>query len=103
MKNLFKLEKGNKPKIKGAKDDTIKNIRNLFKLEKETKPIKDKIINDIRSLFEQEVDYYKPIRMSSFYSNNYMKYESDGDKDKNLLSEEHLIKIKPNLKEMIID
>ena len=34
IRNLYKLEKENKPKIKGAMDDMIKNIRNLFKLDK---------------------------------------------------------------------
>ena len=29
--------------------------------------IKDKIIRDIRALFEQEEDYYKPKRVSSFW------------------------------------
>ena len=38
--------------------------------------------------------------MGNFYSNNYIKYESDGDKDKNLSNEEYLIKIKSYLKEI---
>ena len=43
--------------------------------------IKYKIIRDIRSLFEQqEEDYYKPKRVSSFWNNNYIEYESNGDK-----------------------
>ena len=37
-------------------------MRNLFKLEKENKAIKDKIIRDIRTLFKED-DYYKPIRI----------------------------------------
>ena len=70
--NLFKLEKENQLRIeKETKNDLIKNIRNLFKSEKETKPMKGKIFSDIRNLFEQEEDYYKPITVSNFYSNIY--------------------------------
>ena len=86
IRNVFKLEKGNKQKktttTTTTKDDIIKNIRNLFKLGEETEPIKDEIINDIRNLFEQEKDYYKPIRVGNFYRNNYNEYENNGDRDK---------------------
>ena len=44
VKNLFRLEK---PK-RETTDTTIKDIRNLFKLEKENKVIKERIIKDIR-------------------------------------------------------
>ena len=42
----------------------IKDIRNLFRLEKEIKVIKDIIIRDIKNLFEheeEEKNYYKPV------------------------------------------
>ena len=43
--------------------------------------MKDKIIRDIRSLFEQEeFDYYIPKRLSNFQNNNYIEYERKGDK-----------------------
>ena len=49
----------------------IKDIRTLFRLEKETKAIKDTIIRDIKNLFEQgEESYYKPVTVSNFWSNN---------------------------------
>ena len=47
--NLFRLEKLKK---NGAFDTIIKNIRNFFRLEKEYKAIKDRIIIDIKNLFE---------------------------------------------------
>ena len=28
-------------------------------------------------------NYYKPIRVSNFYSSNYIEYKSNGDRDKN--------------------
>lgn len=73
-----------------TKGDIIKNKRNLFTLEKETKPIKDKIINDIKNHFEQEKSYYKPIRVGNFYSIYYLEYESNDDRDKNLSIEEYI-------------
>ena len=48
-------------------------------------------------------DYYKPIRVSNFYSNNYIKHESNGNRNKNLSSEEYLNKLKSYLKDIIID
>ena len=36
-------------------------------------------------------------------SNNYIEYESNGDKDKNLLIEKYVSKIKPYLKDTITD
>ena len=46
----------------------IKDIRNLFRLKKETEAI---IIKDIRNLFEhEEGDYYKSVRIGNLGSNN---------------------------------
>ena len=40
------------------------------------------MIRDIRNLFEvDEKDYYKPVRVNNFLSNNYIEYESNGDKN----------------------
>ena len=46
--------------------------------------IRDRIIRDIRTLFEQkeEKDYYKTKRVSNFWNNNYIDYESNGDRDR---------------------
>ena len=67
--------------------------------------IKDEIIRDVRVLFEQEKeeDYYKPIRVSSFWNNNYIEYESNGDKNNNLSLDEYLNKIKSYSRNIIID
>ena len=35
-------------------ENIIKDIRNLFRQEKETKAIKDRILRDIKDLFEHE-------------------------------------------------
>ena len=52
-------------------------------MKKEDKSIKNKIISDIRNHFELEnEDYCKPIRAGNFYRNNYIQFESNGDRDK---------------------
>ena len=46
-------------------DNTVKDVRNLFRPKKENKSIKDKIdrnIKDICELENEEEDYYKPVR-----------------------------------------
>ena len=53
------------------------------------------MISEIRNLFElRSKDYHEPIRVGSFYSNNYNEYESNGYRDKNLSIEEYLNKVK---------
>ena len=61
----------------------IKNIRNLFRPEKETEPIKDRIIRGIKILSEhEEGNYYVPGRVNNFWSNSYIGYESNSDRNK---------------------
>ena len=64
---------------------TIKIIRNLFKTKKENEGIKDRINIDIRTLFQQENDYYKLARLGYFDNNNHIDYEGRSDRNKNLL------------------
>ena len=81
IKNLFGLEKENK----AIKDRILRRgIRNVFTLEKENKAIKNIIL--ITNLFEneEEENYYKPVSVSNFWSNNYIEYESNGDRNKTL-------------------
>ena len=88
---------------KQSEDNIIKSISNLFKLKKEYESIKDRIITDIRTLFKQEDDYYKPIRVGNFWNNNYVEHESSGDRNENLSVKEYLDKIKPYLRGIIIN
>ena len=46
-------------------------------------------------------DYYKPIKTNGAFNENYMEYESRGDKDRNLSLEDYLNIIMPFLKDMI--
>ena len=47
---------------------TVKDIRNLFRQEKETKAIKDRILRDVKNLseHEEERNYYKTVRVNHF-------------------------------------
>ena len=84
------------------KEDIIKDIGNLFRLEKETKEIKDRMLRDIRNVFQQEEqNYYKSVRVSNVWSNNYIEYEINGHINKTLSVEEYLDKIRPYLKDII--
>ena len=96
MKNLFGLKKETIGNI-------IKGIRNLFRLKKENEAINDRIIRDIRNVFELENGekiYYKPINVGNFYNINFIEYESDGDRKKTLSIEEYFNKIRPYLKDI---
>ena len=80
----------------------IKDIRNLFRLEKETKANKDRILRDIKNIFDhEEENYNKPVRVSNFWNSNYIDYESHGDRNKTLSVEEYPNKIRPYLKDII--
>ena len=48
--------------IQQSEYNIIKDVKNYFwlKQKKENESIEDRIIRDIRKLFEQELDYYKP-------------------------------------------
>ena len=75
-----------------------------MRLEKESKAVKDRILRDIKSLFEhEEENYNKPVRVNNFWSNNYIEHESNSDRNKTLSVEEYLNKIRPYLKDIIND
>ena len=70
------------------------------KLTEEYEAIKDRIIRDIKSLLEQ-LDYYEPVRIGSFHSNDYIEYESKSDRNKILSIKEQLEEIKLHLSKII--
>ena len=66
----------------------------------ENKAIKDRILSDIRNLFEyEEENYYKLARVNNFWS-KYYTYESKDDR-KTLSVKKYLNKIRPYLKNII--
>ena len=62
-------------------------------------------IKDVKDLFGLSVgeDYYKPIITKGSFNNNYIPYESRGDKDKILTVNEYLDIIRPYLVDIIND
>ena len=94
-KLLSMLQKSKPEPIKG--NETIRGIR------RENYDA-DKILRDIRTLFESDQkEYYKPIRIGNAFSNNYIEYECNGDKDNMLSIEEYLDKIEPYLNDLTDD
>ena len=61
------------------------------------KKIENRIISDIKNLFEQEgvEDYYKPVSVGNLHSNDYIKHESNDDRNKTLSIIECLDETKP--------
>ena len=93
-RNLFRLEKE-------LNCTGIKDIRKFLRLEKDTKAIKDRILRDIKHIFEyEEGNYYKPVRVGNFWSNNYVDYKSNSDRNKTASVEEYLNTIRPYLKDI---
>ena len=66
-----------KKKIEKNKDRILRDIRQVFRLGKENKAIKDIILTNIRNLLEneQEEKFYKPVCVRNFWSNNNIEYE----------------------------
>ena len=70
-------------------------LKKKTKKRSNEKIIKDNIITDIRINFdqEQEEDYFEPKTVRNFWNNNYIEYETNGDKNRNLALGEYLNKI----------
>ena len=99
------------------KDQIIRDIWTHFQTEEEKKGrkelekkkehnerlIKDGIVNNIRRLFDQDEDYYVPKSVNNFWNNNYIEYESNGDKNRNLSFDEYINKIETYLRNTIIN
>ena len=50
---------------------------------------------------KEEENYYKTVRVSNVWINNYIEYENNGDRNKTLAAEELVNKIRPYLKDII--
>ena len=107
-KNLYEIE--NKKGLSASKE-TKKYLNKLeekiYKLIEyyDYDEIEYRGIRDLRDLFDSSIseDYYRPIIVKGAFNNNYIKYESKGDKDKILTISEYLDKIRPYLVDMIND
>ena len=85
----------------------IKSIRKeLYEIEKglesENENEKKQYAKKLEELWERiKKNYYNPRKTKSAFDDNYVEYESRGDKDKNVLFENYLAIIKPFLRDMI--
>ena len=85
-KQQQKLSKTNYSKTTPAK--------NNYNLKKVINPIKEKIIRDIRNLFqEEEENYHKPEELDKLYNKNFIIYESRAIKKKHYQLKNILIKL----------
>ena len=94
------------PEIKETEKNLLELEKSLYNLKKhcDDDDTEYQVIRDIKNLFgEVDEDYYKPIKIKSASNGNYIKYESKGDKDKNLLPKEYLDMIRQYLSDMIND
>lgn len=65
------------PKIKKQPEDQI------------IRTIKERVLKDIRNLFEQEKDFYKSVSVGSFCNNDYIGCESNGNRNEKLSFKEY--------------
>ena len=105
QKNLSTTEIKETKKTLHELEESFSSLKKYYHYD----DIKFKGIRNIENLFNEaalsiiDKDYYKPINPKSASKNNYIEYESKGDKNKNLSSEEYLDIIRPYLSEMIND
>ena len=74
------------------------------RLKKKNEAIKDKIVRDIKNLFElwnKEENYYQSVKVCTFYDSSYIEYESNGNRNKTLSIKDHFIKIRSYSKNAI--
>ena len=57
----------------------------------------------MRNLLEHKEDYYKLVQVGNVLSNDYIEYESNGDRNKTLSIKEYLYKITPYIKDILND
>ena len=103
-KNLYEIEnKKGRLKSKKTKKHLNKLEERIYKLNKyyDYDDVKYTGIRDIKDLFDLSIskDYYKPIIVNSAFNNNYIQYESKGDKI--LTIKEYLSMIESYLVDMI--
>ena len=70
----------------------------------DVKTKRDRKIKEIEKILyepKEEKYYYKPININNTFNNNYIEYDSNGDKDKTLSIKEYLDMIKQYLIDII--
>ena len=101
-RNLYEIENEKNlftTKIKETEKNLIKLEENLSKEKK----YYDNEYKGITDLFDLSIDenYHRPIITNGAFNNNYIQYESRGNKDKILAANEFLHLIRPYVSDMI--
>ena len=93
--------------MKEIRTNLLELEENLFKPKKyyDYDDIEYRGIRNIKDLLDLSIDedYYKPIITKGAFNNNYIQYESKGDKGKNLSIKKYLNIIGPYLNDIIND
>ena len=102
-KNLYEIE--SKKDLSTQKIKEIEKILSALKKYYDHDDAKYIGIRDVGNLFNQSTDkdYYKPIKTKSAFSGNYIEYENNGDKDKNLSAKKYFSMIRPGLSDIMND
>ena len=81
----------------------FKYTRNSFRIKKETKAIEIEYLEILRIFLSMKKNkiIIKKVRVSNFWTNRYIEYEGNSDRNKTLSVEEHLDKTKQHLKDII--
>ena len=81
----------------------FKYTRNSFRIKKETKAIEIEYLEILRIFLSMKKNkiLINKVRASNFWTNSYIEYESNADRNKTLSVEEHLDKTKQHLKDII--
>ena len=100
-------------KIKNYEDMSKDELLSAFKKSEPFKDIKEiskknidenKLIRDLRTLYEpEEENYYKPQKLKGAFDDEYIEYESNGDRDQKFSIEEFLNMTRPYLSSVIDD
>ena len=99
--------KFSKSRINEIRRNLLELEENLFKPKKyyDYDDTEYQGIRDVKDLFDLSIDedYYKPVITNGAFNNNYIQYESKGNKDKMLTPSEYLDMIRPYLSDIIND
>ena len=109
-RNLYEIENEKNlfaSKIKKIRRNLLELEENLFKPKNyyDYDDTEYKGIRDVKDLFDLSIneDCYKPITTNGAFNNNYIQYESKGNKDKILTPSEYLDMIRPYLSDITND
>ena len=80
--------------------DASESVKTIREIRKENHA-NGKILRDLGFIFDPEKDHNEPKNTVSAFNDNYIQYESMGDRDKNISTKEYIDVIRPYLGDMI--